>query len=227
MFINENFTLTCNRSIFEFEKLIKSKETNNFSITTYFHQLKTFKKMRLTFEASLILNTENAGGSSVESETLSFELMKKCLNAKLLKTEMQVEYFPEGGSITDYVTYMFDSVIGVSVTRAMKFDNTEFTVDDAEALLRKKLRGIVQSSRNSLIKWDKQILHVWLYDERAIRSLEEAWKMLGDDLKTDTVLMLTMATNSREVFVNQTKKTKTKHARGVNMINTHKKALIC
>lgn len=123
---------------------------------------------------------------------------------------MEVTYFPEGGSITDYVMRMFDSVIGVSVTRAMKFDGSEFTVENAEKLLRKKLRGIRQSSRNSLLKWDKQILHVWLFDENVVYALLSAWADLETELKTNTVMVMTLATNSTEVFVNQQKKTKPK-----------------
>lgn len=54
---------------------------------------------------------------------------------------MEVSYFPEGGSITDYVCEIFGTKVGVSVTRAMKFWGGEFTVEDAEHLLRKKLKG--------------------------------------------------------------------------------------
>lgn len=53
---------------------------------------------------------------------------------------MEVEYFPEGGSITDYTCEMFGTTIGVSVTRAMKF-NGIFMEEDAETLLNKKLKG--------------------------------------------------------------------------------------
>ena len=208
MFINENFTLTSNKNIFEIERILKNNNQNNQTITTFFNQMKLYKNMRLTFESLLIQNTPNAGGSSVESETLSFEILKKYFNAKLLKTEMQVEYFPEGGSITDYVVYLFDRIIGVSVTRAMKFDKSEFTVEDAVYLFTKKLKGILQSSRNSLIKWDKQILHVWLDDERSLENLENAWLSLDSNLKSNTVLLLTYAPNSREVFFNQKPKAK-------------------
>jgi hypothetical protein len=92
----------------------------------------------------------------------------------------------------------------------MKYDSSEFTVDDATHLLKKKLRGILQSSRNSLLKWDKQILHVWLFDEGALNSLEKAWSMLDLELKTNTVLLLTVAKNSNEVFFNQVAKLKKK-----------------
>lgn len=167
--------------------------------------------MKLTNETVRLMDTPNAGGSSVESEALSFEIFKKCFNARLLKTEMEVTYFPEGGSITDYVMLMFDRVIGVSVTRAMKFDGSEFSVENADALLRKKLKGIRQSSRNSLLKWDKQILHVWLFDENVVYALLSAWADLEPEMKSNTVMVMTLATNSTEVFINQQKKTKKRH----------------
>ena len=54
---------------------------------------------------------------------------------------MEVSYFPEGGSITDYVCEIFGTKVGVSVTRAMKFRGGDFTEEDAEHLLNKKLKG--------------------------------------------------------------------------------------
>lgn len=186
--------------------MIRDRENNDYFMT-YFNQTKPFNMMRLNNETVRLMDTPNAGGSSVESEALSFEIFKKCFNARLLKTEMEVTYFPEGGSITDYVMLMFDRVIGVSVTRAMKHDGSEFTVANANDLLRKKLKGIRQSSRNSLLKWDKQILHVWLFDENVVYALLSAWADLEPELKSNTVMVMTLATNSREVFVNQQKKT--------------------
>lgn len=54
---------------------------------------------------------------------------------------MEVSYFPEGGSITDYVCRISDKKVGVSVTRAMKYQ-AAFTEEDAHHLLSKKLRGL-------------------------------------------------------------------------------------
>ncbi len=53
---------------------------------------------------------------------------------------MEVSYFPEGGCITDYVCKMFDTTLGVSVTRAMKYKG-DFTQEDAYRLLNKKMNG--------------------------------------------------------------------------------------
>lgn len=67
--------------------------------------------------------------------------MKPILNWCFFQTEMEVEYFPMGGSITDYVCEIFQHKIGVSVTRAMKYMGGEFTHEDAITLLNKKLNG--------------------------------------------------------------------------------------
>lgn len=68
--------------------------------------------------------------------------MKPCFHYEtfLFQTEMEVSYFPEGGSITDYVCEIFDTKVGVSVTRAMKYRG-DFTQEDAMNLLMKKLKG--------------------------------------------------------------------------------------
>ncbi len=174
--------------------------------------------MNLTKDSKRILNTPNAGGSSIESETLSFEILKRYYNAKLLKTEMEVPYWPEGGSINDYVVYLFECVIGVSVTRAMNFKSGIISAEDAKNLLVKKLKGIYQSSRNSLIKWDKQILHVWVENECNCETIFGAWLDLDSQLKSNTVMVITVATNSKEVFVS-----KSKLKKGVNLFTWNKR----
>ena len=54
---------------------------------------------------------------------------------------MEVDYFPMGGAITDYVCEIFGTKLGVSVTRAMKFWGGAFDEEDAKHLLTKKLKG--------------------------------------------------------------------------------------
>ncbi len=203
--MNESFTIISNHSIFEIENLV-TNENMNGCILTHFDQIKEFKKMQLSNEAFRILTTPNAGGNSIQSEVLSFEFFKKYFNAFLLKTEMEVQYFPEGGSINDFVMNAFDTIIGVSVTIAMKYPMNElFTEQDAYSLLIKKLRGINRSSKNSLIKWKKQILHVWVMNEHTSISLMNAWYELEDEITTNTVLLITVAKNSFEIFINSKK----------------------
>lgn len=158
--------------------------------------------MKLSADSARILKECNAGGTSQASEALSLELFRKCFNAKLLKTEMEVVYFPEGGSLTDYVIKLFNRIIGVSVTRAMKYDGSEFTPEEGRHLLEKKLRGIRQSSRNSTIKWDKQILHVWTMTEETALTVISSWIDIDDDqLKSNTAVIITVvSSSSSEVF---------------------------
>ena len=75
--------------------------------------------------------------------------MKNSFGARLLKTEMEIEYFPEQSKKTDYSVLINNKHIGVSVTRAMKFKG-DFTEEDARVLLYKKLYGIIVSSENGL-----------------------------------------------------------------------------
>lgn len=206
--VTDAFTMRFEQTIFQIEKLLKDVSINGL-IKSNFHQTRLYDKIKLTTEALLIQNTPNAGGNSIESEVLSFEILKKSLNAKLLKTEMEIKYFPNGGSITDYVCKIFDTVIGVSVTRAMKYRDL-MTLDDASYLLRKKLKGINQSSKNSLIKWSKQILHVWVQTSDDGFTVQEAWNQMDSNLKTNTIVLITIAKNSHELFVNRSKKTSKK-----------------
>ena len=223
LFISENFNITCHTSFFQVERLVQDPLSNG-CIVMEFTQTRAFKSMKLTKEAACIQYTPNAGGSSVESETLSFEILKKLYNARLRFTEEEVAYFPFGGSKTDYVVCLFDSVIGVSVTRAFKFNNEPFSFDDAFVLLNKKLKGIAQSTKNTMVRWEKQILHVWVLDEQAACSLLTAWDLLDSSLKSNTVLLVTLASRSREIFTNPPKKTKQRKFRSQiskTFINIH------
>lgn len=45
-----------------------------------------------TADAKAICDSPNAGGGSENSEAMSFEVLRRCFNAKLVKTEMEIEY---------------------------------------------------------------------------------------------------------------------------------------
>lgn len=59
--------------------------------------------MNLSGGAKHFATLPNAGGSSVVSEMLSFELFKCLFNAQFISTELEIVYFPEGGSLVDYL----------------------------------------------------------------------------------------------------------------------------
>lgn len=207
LFISENFALAHDYSLAQMENLVTDVNRSGY-LVNYFDQLRAFDRMRLTEGAIRIRDTQNAGGNSIESETLSFELLKRCYNASLLKTEMEVNYWPQGGSITDYVCTMFNTVtVAVSVTRAVNYKEL-FSVEDAYKLLSKKLRGVKQSSRNSMVKWTKQILHVWVLSDYVADCVLCAWNEIDASVRGNTVMIVTVANKSLEIFVNKDNKKK-------------------
>lgn len=129
------------------------------------------------------------------SEVLSMELFSMLYSAKLKATEMEIEYMMEG-SITDYSVTMSDSVIGVSVTRAMKYRGV-FSYEDALALMTKKLRGVLKSSENVAeeFKWNKQVLHVWVQEPYMVALVEEAYAALPH-LWGNTLVQLTICSEN-------------------------------
>jgi len=150
-----------------------------------------------------ILTTPNAGGSSIESEVMSFELMRLIFGAKLFRTEMEIEYFPIGGSITDYSVRIGPLSVSVSVTRAMKFrkkNDNVFTNADAERLLMKKLSGCVNAKRNTLEKWDVCVLHVWVEKPYMCGVLMSVYQQLDLKIKSNTVVICTVAENANWLF---------------------------
>ncbi|KAK3096887.1 hypothetical protein FSP39_004414 [Pinctada imbricata] len=168
-----------------------------------FESRKEFEEMTLSASAEKILNVPNAGGNSVISEVLSFEFFQKCFNAKLVKTEMEVSYFPEGGSITDYVCQIDGTKLGVSVTRAMKYFG-EYTDEDAYHLLMKKLKGVNQATRNSMENWHKQILHVWVPNKDVANTIIKVYgTMVPDEVLSNTVVVVTRAHKSAFIFKNK------------------------
>lgn len=183
---------------FKFLSCLQNNEMSGV-VHSDFYPNKDVSRMSLSHGATRLGSVPNAGGSSVLSEVLSFEVLQKCFQARLVKTEMEVEYYPEGGSITDYVCDMFNTRVGVSVTRAMKFYG-DFTKEDAVALLSKKLRGVNQSSKNTLEKWNKQVLHVWSANSHVTNTLVHVYDNLSVDLRSNTLVFIT-ATTQQSSFI--------------------------
>eukprot|EP01097_Dermamoeba_algensis_P001139 TRINITY_DN1425_c0_g4_i1.p1 TRINITY_DN1425_c0_g4~~TRINITY_DN1425_c0_g4_i1.p1 ORF type:complete len:202 (-),score=42.21 TRINITY_DN1425_c0_g4_i1:140-745(-) len=156
----------------------------------------------LSSQAKRLALEPNAGGNSIWSEAYSFEFMRRMFGAQLEKTEMQICYWPEGSKKTDYVA-KFEGpdrqsmIVGVSVTRAMKFKGN-FEDTDAKALLTKKLYGINVSSRNVIKEhsWKKQILHVWSESEQVTCALMREYDKLDQDIQSNTILLITQTTQA-------------------------------
>lgn len=89
------------------------------------------------------------------------------------------------------------------MTRAMgPPGETAYTVASAEALLRKKLKGVVASSQASLDGFAKQILHCWCPTAEAAEAIETAYASLWTEpsLTADTVVLVTLCEGLRAMF---------------------------
>ncbi|PRP81677.1 hypothetical protein PROFUN_01184 [Planoprotostelium fungivorum] len=162
------------------------------------------KKIRYTdFQLSdgghRILTVPNAGGNSVWSEVLSFEVLTGLYGLRLQRTEMELQYMWHGCKITDYSVSIScgnntSISLGVSVTRAMKFRGT-FTREDAESLLVKKLGGVNSSTRHVLQSngWNKQILHIWAQHKYIAVELMEAYEELSEEIKSNTLIVISVS----------------------------------
>jgi len=155
--------------------------------------------VNLSSGARRIMLEENAGGQSELSEGFSFEILRRVFGAKLVNTEMAIRYWWNSWKKTDYSVRMSGVVVGVSVTRAMKYQGI-FNRNDAHKLLRKKLFGINESTLGVLEQdeWQRQILHIWATDEYVERILYEVFLELlftEPELVRDTLIMVTVTSS--------------------------------
>jgi hypothetical protein len=163
-----------------------------------------YHKVSFGAGAHMILGEPNAGGSSEKSEALSIEFFERVWGAKLEYTEMGISYKYDVSKKTDYAMRLYSSLFGVSVTRAMNFSD-QFSFDDALNLLTKKLRGVRLSTRDTLVKWKKQILHIFVARAENLPLLEAAFTQLCQTQKrlvSNTIVMVTHATDAPWVFTN-------------------------
>jgi hypothetical protein len=142
----------------------------------------------------------NAGGSSLESEIFSLEVLTRCEGASLVKTETEVVY-DLSGSITDILVEIDGMKVGVSVTRAVGFPrDSAYTEATASALLTRKLIDIQESTANVAAgdRWVKQILHVIAYADQHVAAMQAAFGALDPAVKADTILWVTRSDGDDE-----------------------------
>ncbi len=137
----------------------------------------------------------NLGGSSLWSEVFAFEVLARCEGAELVKSEAEIVYDDVGGKKTDILVRIDGVKVGVSVVRAVGFPPEDpYTVDEALPVLEGKLDDILLSSENVSDgdQWEKQILSVLAYSEEHAASMVEAYALLDDATRADTVVLVTV-----------------------------------
>jgi len=155
----------------------------------------------LSHDARRVYDEDNAGGTSRNSEAMSMELLGRAFGAILQKTEMQLKYFPSNSPITDMCISIDGIELGVSVTRALHRPLAQFKLEDAESLLRKKLKGVIAATETVYnASWRKQLLHVWAGSAAIARLLEQAYALLEPELVSDTIVLVTLCRGMPEIF---------------------------
>lgn len=175
--------------------------------TLVFANGESYAKSSLSMGGAVLFDTPNAGGSSTESEVMSFEVLHFCEGATLLQTETGIEYDAavDGGmnSITDILVEIDGKKVGVSVTRAYKPPSQGPQTDsELKALLEKKLAGINASSARvkPAYKWVKQILHVFSFSADSTAAIDRVWPTIDSTLRADTIVLVTTTTGGGFVY---------------------------
>lgn len=150
---------------------------------------------RLSPGSQKIITDGNAGGSSLYSEVFSYEVLFRCEDAQLLKTETEITYTTMG-KISDLLVDIDGYKLGVSVTRAVSFPRDEpYTVQRASDLLEGKLEDVLVSSANVSPEdaWTKQILHVIADRNEHVLSLRTAWEAIDAAVRADTIVVVSVS----------------------------------
>jgi len=78
---------------FKFKNSIDNIKKPTF-IVTNLTLYKSIKQMNLSEGSKKMMLIPNAGGNSLISEIVSYEIIRTSFNAKFLNTEMEIEYYP-------------------------------------------------------------------------------------------------------------------------------------
>lgn len=157
------------------------------------------------FEAGTqaLIENPNAGGSSVLSEAMAFEMLARCDGASLRATENEVTYQPPDSEKTDFVITLDGETVGVSVTRAFVFNpSQEYTASEAQRVIGHKLAGIIESTQTVQppYQWRKQILVVLTPSEMNAAIVRTVWEGLDTAMRADTIVVVTV-TSGEDDFV--------------------------
>lgn len=183
-----------------------------------------------------ILNTPNAGGDSVLSEAVAFDLLYRLFGMQLQFDEMHVPYVFKGGPMVDFVCAVNGQWVGVSVTRVFygapeiidansgsvngkkdgaKRDLKKLTREGVERLLWKKVNGLYFAARGVDVADGgecKKVLLVWVRSGKVARMVRKAlgrvFKAMDEEVK-EGVVVLVVVTDLKGVFERSVKVDKT------------------
>lgn len=154
-----------------------------------------FDPAYLTPDGFVMYEADNLGGSSLFSEIFAFEVLHRCDEATLVKTEGDILYESAMGKKTDILLSIDGEKVGVSVVRAMSFpEGAEYPLSQAFNVLEGKLADILLSSENVKPEdaWTKQILSVLAQTPEHADAITEAYAMVDEATRADTLVVITV-----------------------------------
>lgn len=155
-----------------------------------------------------LFDTPNAGGSSIESEVMAYEVLYHCDMAALAATETEVMYAPPDdagpNTITDLVVTIDGMRVGVSVTRIYRPMPMVLTDADVRSQLETKLIGINRSSVRVVPaqRWVKQILSVWVANQTVADQVTRVWPMIDSSIRANTIVLMTTTRGGGFIYCN-------------------------
>lgn len=161
-----------------------------------------FDPMCLSPGGQEVISDGNLGGSSLNSEAIAYEILYRCDQAVLLKTEAEIVYATQGKKTDELVT-IDGAKVGVSVVRAMSFpEGDPYPVSQAYNVLEGKLSDILQSSVNVAPQdaWQKQILSVLAQTQAHADAIVQAYATIDPTTKADTIVVITV-TEGDDAFI--------------------------
>lgn len=181
---------------------VTSKAPQLLKSTLDFSKESAFATTELSTEGQAMASKGNLGGSSLNSELTAFELLHRCDQAKLLKTEGEIVYATEGKK-TDLLVEIDGTKVGVSVVRAMSYpEGAPYPADQALSVLTGKLEDIQKSSANvaSEDAWAKQVLAVIAQTPDHAKAIVDAYGKVDAAIKGDTIVLVSV-TEGTDQFV--------------------------
>ncbi len=179
---------------------VKATASVTVEIPLTFDATEKYERARLSPGGKIVFDAPNAGGSSKESEVMTYELLLHCAGAALLKTETEIKYGPppDGGAatITDLLVSIGGDKIGVNPKRVFK--PLPLTMTDAEVRtqLVKDFESIKASSARVLPedRWVKQILHIWVPSATYYDAVKRVLPTIDDATRSNTLVLVTRTT---------------------------------
>jgi hypothetical protein len=167
-----------------------------------------YERAALSMGGQRLFDTPNAGGSSIESEIMAYEVLHFCEGASLTATETEIQYTaPDdagANSITDLLVTIDGQRVGVSVTRIYRPAPMVLTDADVRSQLVTKLTGINRSSMRVLpaFRWVKQVLSVFVANQTVADQVARVWPTIDAATRADTIVLMTATRGGGFIYCN-------------------------